>query len=314
MSERTEATHDRELIEAHSARLDEGARSELERLGMVLQAQSAETVRHALQFSRPRADSVGRAPLLGGWCRTLEPVFSIESPPVEESTSGGMTRYARADADAGTLDAGAATGQLANDRYPSSETFILGFNRASASLGASVHLGPHGPNATLEVSVELEIVSWPDQPEATFTGSGLGLLFINRGNEDLPLRGTSVAWCRAGLTLVGRAGKTSGVGIELASAWVNRDGASSVDGAPDGVITLVHRVVLHPELIVAGIFVSLSAFAGAEESEEPFLSAFAQVSAFPGAFPPFLPSRIHLRSIRARICEPSFSPTASSAI
>jgi hypothetical protein len=308
MSVQSAATSDKELLKAHAARVEKEALSELDQLGSLLEAQTAETVHHALEFGIPPSSPiVGDAPLPGGYRRTLDPVFSIESEPLNVSPLGRITRYARADAKARTLDVGAATGQLGPDRYPSSRTIILGFNRANASIGAAVHLGSHGPGATLEVHVQLEILSWPDLPAATFTGSGLGLLYVNRGSEDLPLRGTSVAWCRAGLSIVGRGGKSSGTGTNIASMSVNRDTLRRVDGAPDGLIRLTHRVVLHPELVVAGIFITLSAFAGAEESETPFQSAFSQVNAFPGAFPPFIPSRLYLKEIDVRIREPVFA-------
>lgn len=316
MSDQSAATYDNDLLEAHDARIEKETYSELDQLGTLLEAQTADTVRHALEFGTPPPSlpAVGDPLLPEGVHRTLDPVFSIESAPLSESPSGKLTRYANANANARTLDVGAATGQLGGDRYPSSETFILGFNRASASIGAAVQLGSHGPGATLEVIVQLEILSWPDLPAATFTGSGLGLLYVNRGSEDLPLRGTSVAWCRAGLSIVGRGGKSSGVGTKIASTYVNRDALSRVDGAPDGLIHLSHRVVLHPELIVAGIFINLSAFAGAEESETPFQSAFAQMNAFPGAFPPFIPSRLQVKGIDARIREPVFAPSSGGVL
>ncbi|MDR6689050.1 hypothetical protein J2Y41_004654 [Arthrobacter sp. 1088] len=315
MSDQSATRFGKELLEAHDAWLDKEHHSELEQFGTLLEAQTAETVRYALEFGRPPAFSTPRETLLSrGWCRTLDPVFSVESAPLSDSSSGEITRYSRADANARTLDVGAATGQLGGVQYPSSETFILGFNRASASIGASVHLGPHGPGMSLEVSVQLEILSWPDLTGATFTGSGLGLLYVNGGFPELPLGGASVAWCHAGLSIMGRGGKSSGVRTEIASTWVNGDASSREDGAPDGLIRLSHRVGLDPELAVAGVFISLSAFAGAEESQSPVESAFAQMNAFPGAYPPFIPSRLHVKAIDVRICEPVFAPTSGRVL
>lgn len=234
-------------------------------------------------------------------CQTLDPpVFSISIPSEEDESS---TTFARADAGEGTLEVRARTGWN-GERYPSSTQFILGYNRATASIGAAVPIPPHGPAVLLDVRVGLQIeTNWSTPPVEP--GDAADLIWTHEGNGDLPLRGTAVAWGRAGLTVVGANGARSGRSVTFVSEWRNRDGMDQEERAPEGLVTLGHTVAISPQLVVAGIFVDITCFAAAEESqanEED--SAYAEFKCRDGdGFP--VPSLIRLvpERTRVRLCE-----------
>jgi hypothetical protein len=232
-------------------------------------------------------------------CQTLDPpVFSISSHEEESPTI-----FSRADAAARTLQVRARTGWN-GERYPSSAQFILGYNKATASLGAPIAIPPHGPAVILDVRVGLQIETiWSNAPVEP--GTAAQLIWTHKGNGDLPLRGTAVAWCRAGLTLVGANGARSGRSVRFVSEWRNRDGQDQEDSAPGGLVTLNHAVAISSELVVAGIFVDVTCFAAAEESEtNESDSAYAELKCRDGdGFP--VPSRLRLdpQWTRVRLCE-----------
>jgi hypothetical protein len=233
-------------------------------------------------------------------CQTLDPpVFSIQSSAVDSPTI-----FSRADAAAGTLQVRARTGWLNGERYPSSAQFILGYNTATASIGAPVAIPPHGPAVNLDVRVGLQIETiWENAPVEP--GTAAHLIWTHKGNGDLPLRGTAAAWCRAGLTVVGAGGTRSGSSVEFVSEWRNRDGMDQEDRAPGGLVTLNHAVTISPELVVAGIFVDITCFAAAEESQaDESDSAYAELKCRDGDGYP-VPSRLRLdpERTRVRLCE-----------
>jgi hypothetical protein len=241
-------------------------------------------------------------------CKTLtRPVFSLQSPRVESQTI-----FSRANAGAATLQVRTRAGALNGQRYPSSDEmpFIMAFNKATAWIGAPVAIPPHGspthgPANILDVTVQLHVEQiWSNLPEPV-PGRAADLIWTMAGNGDLPLRGTALAWCRAGLTLHGANGTRSRRSIGVVSGWVNRDGMEREDSAPEGLVTLNHAVAISSNLAVAGIFVDLSCFAAAEESEANVSdSAFAELKCMPGdGFPVPSHLRLDIEQIKIRLCE-----------
>jgi hypothetical protein len=185
----------------------------------------------------------------------------------------------------------------------------LGFNTATAWIAAPIAIPPHGSATSalaniLDVRVELQVETVWHNAEVT-VGSGADLIWTVAGSGDLPLRGTAVAWCRAGLTLLGAGGTRSRRSIEFVSGWVNRDGMDQEDRAAGGLVTLSHTVAISSELVVAGVFVDITAYAAAEESQaNESHSAYAEIKCRNGdGFP--VPSRLRLvpERTRVRLCE-----------
>jgi hypothetical protein len=238
-------------------------------------------------------------------CTELEsPQFTIQSA-FEVVRPGKPIRFTRANASARTLEVTAATGGFGLDRWPSSETFIVGFNQSQASIGGVLTIPPHGQGAVLTLSVQLRIEQLLFGGGTT-PGSGSSLLDTLKGHDNLPLRGTAVGWSRVGLSLHGAQGSAR-TSVEFVSEWVNRDGADSDDRAPSGRINLSNTVALSPETLTLSVFVDVTCFAGAEESEE-LLPAFAlfecrdkPVTEANGTWIP--PSRLRLHRVTARLCE-----------
>lgn len=77
-------------------------------------------------------------------CVYLDPPrFAIRSAEqLARNSAGKVVRFARADASARTLEVTAATGEFGGIRWPSSETFIFGFNRSQASIGGILTIPP----------------------------------------------------------------------------------------------------------------------------------------------------------------------------
>jgi hypothetical protein len=257
---------------------------------------------------RPAPARAGLPRVLAERCRSLAvPGFTVESAPdVAHNAAGNVLTFTRADASEGTLEVAAATGEFGGVRWPSSDTFILGLNSAGASLGGMLAIPPHDAGAVLTVSVRLRV------EQIFFDGSaGPGtagsLLHVQRGDGDLPLRGTAVGWCRAGLTLNGAAGGAR-TAFEFVSEWVNRDGMQSTDRAPGGVVPLSLTVALAPATSALAMFVDVTCFAAAEETEERFRSAFTvfecrnkPVEEITGLY--VFPSRLQVAQATARLCE-----------
>jgi hypothetical protein len=153
------------------------------------------------------------------------------------------------------------------------------------------------------VRVELQIETiWSHAPVAP--GTAGYLIWTHAGDGGLPLRGTAVAWCRAGLTVLGAGGSRSRRSVEFVSGWVNRDGMDLEDRAPGGLVTLSHAAAISGELVVAGIFVDITCFAAAEQSQNESHSAYAELKCRSGDGYP-VPSRVRLDlgRIRVRLCE-----------
>ena len=316
----SETTTMRRQFDDHLASLEAEAATELRILGAALggvrgpddgsgddrTGEAALRTLAALRRSAPARAGLPRA--LAERCRSLlVPHFTVESAPhVAYNTAGNVLTFTRADASEGTLEVAAATGEFGGVRWPSSYTFILGLNSAEASLGGMLTIPPHDAGAVLTVSVRLQV-------EQIYFGGNTGpgtaasLLHVQRGDGDLPLRGTAVGWCRAGLTLRGDAGNARTV-LEFVSEWSNRDGMQSTDHAPGGVVPLSLTVALSPATSTLGIFVDVTCFAAAEETEEPFQSAFTvfecrnkPLEDITGL--PVFPSRLRVAEATARLCE-----------
>jgi hypothetical protein len=137
-------------------------------------------------------------------------------------------------------------------------------------------------------------------------GTASSLLHTVRGDGNLPLRGTALGWGVAGLSLHGVTGSTR-TALQFVSEWVNRDGEENIDRAPGGLIRLSKTTLLRPETSRLSVFVDVTVFAGAEESEE-LLSPFTvfecrnkPVEEITGVYVP--PARLRLREVTARLCE-----------
>ncbi len=234
-------------------------------------------------------------------CETLaRPVFSLQSPQSESRTTFSLSDGAEE-----TLEARARAGSLDGSKYPSSGEFILPLNTVTAWIGAPIAIPQHGTLMVLEVGIQLQIEQIWSSVSYPLPGKASDLLWVEHGNENLPLRGTAVAWCRAGLTLRGRNGAGSRKAIDFVSGWVNRDGMNQRVHAPEGLVRLSHTVAVSPELLVAGVFVDITCFAAAEESQtDASQSAYADLKCKRGdGFP--VPSRLRLTpdQVRVRLCE-----------
>jgi hypothetical protein len=227
---------------------------------------------------------------------------AILSPPqfVIQSAEqiADVRRFTRASAVDKTLEVAAVTGEFGGVRYPSAETFILGFNRSQASIGGILTIPPHRDGAILTVNVQLYV-------ENVIPPSHL--LYTLSGYEDLPLRGTAVGWCSASLSLHGPQGSTT-TPIEFVSSWVNRDGMGGDDLLPSGIIPLSSTIGLQASTSTISVFVDAACFAGAEETQTPFESAFAQfecrnkpIDEIIGIYVP--PSRLRVHQITVRLCQ-----------
>jgi hypothetical protein len=241
-------------------------------------------------------------------CTTLDPPqFTIQSAQqVAHNSAGDVVRFTRANASARTLEVTAATGEFGGVRWPSSETFIFGFNRSQASIGGVLTLPPHGAGAVLFLSVQLGVDQVLFGGETT-PGTASSLLNVIKGDGDLPLRGTAVGWCRARLSFHGAQG-SAGASVEFVSEWVNRDGAESHDRAPGGIVNLSTTVAPAPATSILSVFVDVTCFAAAEETAEQFKTGFAlfecrnkAVTEINGIYVP--PSRLRVRQVTARLCE-----------
>jgi hypothetical protein len=244
-------------------------------------------------------------------CQTLDrPVFAIASQQAESSTI-----VSRADAAAGTMEVSARAGALNGRRYPTADgtAFIMAFNRATASIGAPIAIPPRGSGPALplprvlRVGVELQIENiWSSAPVAP--GTAENLIWTVKGDGDLPLRGNAVAWCRAGLTIVGAGGSASRMSTEFVSGWANRDGMDLNNRAPGGMVRLSHTVAISAELVIAGVFVDITCFAAAEESPANVDdSAYAELKCARGDGWP-VPSHLRLvpEETRVFLCEMPF--------
>ena len=241
-------------------------------------------------------------------CTTLDPPsFTVQSAQeISRTQTGNVVRFTRANASARTLEVTAATGEFGGARWPSSETFIFGFNRSTASIGGVLALPPHGAGAVLTLSVQLAIERVLFGGETT-PGTASSLLYVQKGHDDLPLRGTAAGWCHAGLSLHGAEGSTR-TSVEFVSEWVNRDGAEQHDRAPNGMITLAKTLAVAPATSTLAVFVDATCFAAAEETAEQFRSAFKlfdcrnkPVTEINGIY--VSPSRLRVRQVTARLCE-----------
>jgi len=224
----------------------------------------------------------------------------------ESNSAGDVLRFTRATAAARTLEVAAATGEFGGVRWPASENFIFGLNRAQASIGGVLTIPPHGDGAVLTVSVRLHVEHLLFGGGST-PGTASALLDVFRGDGDLPLRGTAVGYCHAGLSLHGATGSAR-TAVEFVSKWVNRDGAESEDRAPGGVVHLSKTIALKPETSTVSVFVDARCVAGAEESPEPFLTGFTvfecrdkPVEVSTGSY--VQPSRLRVGLVTARLCE-----------
>jgi hypothetical protein len=315
------------LLAGHLEAVDEDARRDLSTHEGTLRT----ALTHAEASSPERAgDAAARAyrsmrgltatgdltEIAGGQCMTLDsPRFTIESP--EETVTndaGDILRFTRSDATARTLEVAAVTGALCDGRWPGSQTFLIGFNKSSASIGGVLALPDHGGGTELRVTARLGV-----ERRDNFVGGGWNpqsasyLLSLTQGDGRLPLRGNAVGWCRAGLSLHSSQGSTRS-GVEFVSGWVNRDAGDSEDLTVDGRFSLTHNAAPTAGTSTVAVFVDVTCFAGAEESDElkPALAIFncrnapttidchtAQTDS-----PAFilLPTRIRVLEVTARLC------------
>jgi hypothetical protein len=266
------------------------------------------TVREMRQPSSDRISALDRVALFGVDCARLTPPrFVIQSAERRvPNPTGKVLTFTRANASAGTLEVAAATGEFGGVRWPSSETFIFGFNQARASIGGFLSIPSHPPGAVLVVRLGI-CVEQILFGGGTTPGTASSLLHTLRGDGDLPLRGTALGWCDAGLSLYGAAGGARTVGT-FVSEWINRDGAESDDRAPGGVVSLTAMAALAPETSSVGVFVDVRCLSAAEESEEPFRTGFAifecrdkPVEEITGAY--VFPSRLRICRLEAQLCQ-----------
>jgi hypothetical protein len=137
-----------------------------------------------------------------------------------------------------TLEVAAVTGEFGSGRWPSSETFIFGFNISSACIGGVLAIPPHGDGAVFTVSVRLAL-------EQILFGGGVvpqtasPLLATFRGNPDLALRGTALGWSRTGphgcrrRRVAHRASSDGGRGAALGSIPTGRRAATRLNRLRD---------------------------------------------------------------------------------
>ena len=227
------------------------------------------------------------------------------SPETVRNNAGDVLKFSRATTPAGTLEVAAATGEYGGVRWPSSESFIFGLNRSRASVGGFLRIPAHAENAVLTVSAHLRVEDI--STNGGVTRPGLSLLHTIKGNGDLPLRGTAIAWCDASLSLHGASGSIRR-GLRFVSRWVNRDGANSTDLAPQGIMNLACTVALGPAESTLSYFVDVECSAFAEEATAQFLSAFSVFECRNKPIPELIglyvaPARLRLESVTARLCE-----------
>ena len=230
-------------------------------------------------------------------CTLLDPPqFNIQSAEQDD-----QSRFARANALGKTLEVAAITGEW-NGRYPSSETFILGFNRSQASIGGVLTLPPHREGATLTIDVELHVENVG--PGYAQLIQPLSLLNILPGYEDLPLRGTAVSWCTASLSLYGGNGSAA-TAIDFVSGWANEDGTETDDPLSSGIIPLISTVGLRAKTSAISVFVDATCFAGAEKSQTAFAEFKCRTNGdgdgTGGIYVP--PSRIRVHQMTVHLCE-----------
>jgi len=241
----------------------------------------------------------------------LGPVhFGIETPAhVDFASPNRVVRFTRASASRQTLEVAAATGSFEPWFFAPADSFILGFNRSVASIGAVIDIPAHSPSSAIAVSMDLLVENlWPASPPTPADASTLW--YIEKGDADLPLRGDAVLWCEAGLSLHGAQSSTR-TSVKFVSAWANRDGEASTDLAPNGVVHLHHLAPLGggfgPLSVTA--LVDISCFVGAEIStSSPSSSAFVQfecrnkpVGDFIAVY--LLPARVRVTHASASMCE-----------
>jgi hypothetical protein len=311
------------LLAGHRDTVDYESRGELEQHEVALEAVQAQAERASddertgtavlralrtlgLTGSR-RPPPFGRVGRLLTTCTTLDPPsFTIQSPEaVTRNNTGGVVTFTRANASARTLELSAVTGEFGLARWPSSETFILGFNRSEASIGGILSIPAHGDGAVLTVSALLRVEHVQFDGSVT-PGTAASLLNTIKGDGNLPLRGSAVGWCIAGLSLHGATGSV-GTALKFVSEWINRDGGESTDQAAGGYISLANTVVVAPQTTSLSVFVDARAFSAAEESDE-LLSGFTSfecrakpVEEINGIWTP--PARLRLTNVSARLCE-----------
>lgn len=240
-------------------------------------------------------------------CTTLDPPeFTMQSADgVTRNEAGNVITFTRARAAEKTLELSAVVGEFGGVRWPSSESFILGWNRSQASIGGVLSIPTHGEGTLLTVTAQLRVEQIQFDGSIT-PGDASSLLATIHGDGRLPLRGAAVGWCNAGLSLHGANGSAR-TALKFVSEWANRDGAESIDQAPGGVISLSNTVALQPETSSLSVFVDAEAFSGAEESEEMVggFTAFEcrgkPVQEINGIWLP--PSRLRLAEVSALLCQ-----------
>jgi hypothetical protein len=266
------------------------------------------TVREMQQPSSDRMAALERVALFGVDCVSLTPPRLVVQSAEQRVTNptGKVLTFTRANASAGTLEVAAVTGEFGGVRWPSSETFIFGFNQARASVGGFLSIPSHPPGAVLVVRIQL-CVEQILFGGTTTRGTASSLLHTLRGDGDLPLRGTALGWCDAGVSLHGAVGSARAGGT-FVSEWVNRDGADSEDRAPGGVVSLAAIAALAPETSSIGVFVDVRCLSAAEESDDPFRTGFAifecrnkPVEEITGAY--VFPSRLRICRLEAQLCQ-----------
>lgn len=290
------STERRAIIEGHSAVARHTSTLELDSGGAVLAAAvrrvevaAAEyrpdvvgaAINSAVGRTRQRAAlpvDLGAEQMRDGCELIAPPTFDVQSDPETVLNAGGdVMRLSRADGPGRTLEVAAATGEFGGVRWPSSETFLIGWNRVSASIGGVVRVPPRDYFALLRVTVRIRV-------ERVTLGTRISpedLIQALPGAHSLPLRGLAIAELRTSLWLHG-AQDSAGSGTELASRWATRDVTDSVvagsrDNAPTGLLALTCEAIVQPATTETAIqvFVDAESRAGAEETSRMWESAFA---------------------------------------
>ncbi len=310
------------LVDGHSESISNESASQLQTLETALSAVDAEreaskpertgravlrTLRAIGQSSMPAPAIVSELAGLLTTCSSLGPPrFRFQSrDAVTRNDNGNVVTFSRARASARTLELSAVVGEFGLVRWPSSETFIFGWNRSQASIGGLLRIPAHGEGTLLTVSVQLRVENVQFDGSVTL-GTASNLLQPIQGDGNLPLRGGALGWCNAGLSLHGATGSARTT-LQFVSEWVNRDGADSLDRAPGGVFTLSNTVALGPSTSLLSIVVDAEAFAGAEESEQllggftAFECRVRPVQEVNGIWLP--PARLHVARVDALLCE-----------
>lgn len=318
----SEEEHDA-LLAGHIEAIDPESVIELQVLGEALKVVLAQsetsrgdrtgeavlrTVRQIRLPSSERIAALEKVSLTGVDCVRLDPPrFEIQSPEQKVlNPAGKVLTFTRASASTGTLEVAAATGEFGGVRWPSSDSFLVGFNQARASIGGVLSIPAHDAGSLLFVQLRL-CVEQILFGGGTTPGTASSLLSTFRGDGDLPLRGTALGWCDASLSLYGAEGSARAGGT-FVSEWVNRDGADSEDSAPGGMVYLATVAALAPETSSVGIFVDVRCLSAAEETQEQFQTGFAlfecrdkPVDEITGAYA--FPSRLRICQVEAELCE-----------